>query len=678
MEQCALCSFDLSMSDSARRQIVRIGSRKEVELVESVSGRVRAVYLGMNEASEALGVARTTLCVRMKRGSVVDGCFLRQRDAQPQTAVEARGEEEEQEQEPRSGRAAPRLNVAVIRRSLNDGSVTRYASTHEAHRLVAEPLKISRAAIMSALRKSGGRSCASEWWYEGSPGAPAVESAAASDDAASPPAPDDVATPETTDDTELAAAPTATDDAATTKATEAAETLEAAADAAPPTATDDVATSEATDDTELAAGPTATDDIEPIAKDAEGATTDAPESAEPPAKKPRKKWMLLSEPVLVTNEATGERKEHATPAAASEATGVPRSVVYYASWHGTAFNSWRFAYRRFALKWEAEERERASGLTWRAIPGFGRYEICREDGTVRVAATRHVMRPYQRGGYLRLILKEDASGRSRDVGVSHLQLTTYVGPPPDRFHTADHIDSRDRSNNKLENLRWATRSQQRTNRVRHAKPARAAAPTAAADLEGEHWAPVNAAQTVMVSNMGRVWNLRLRTKRLARDYLTPSSGIAYPRLKVDGKFFTIHSLVASRFLEAPPAGGRWVLRHVDGDKCNAAASNLKWVTPSESSLLNYREGMRKHEPVRVHVSASLTRTFNSLDEASRATGIPKTTLRRRVDADVPVSGRPTPPRFVRILGRRFASVSDAARRLALPLPVAERLARRCL
>lgn len=666
---------------------MRMGSRKEVELVESVSGRVRAVYLGMNEASEALGVARTTLCVRMKRGSVVDGCFLRHRDAQPPTAAEeeARGKEEH---ETRSGRAAPRLNVAVIRRSLVDGSVTRYASTQEAYRLVAEPLKLSRAAIMNALCKSGGRSCASEWWYEGSPGAPAVESA--SDDAAPPTAPDDVATPEATDDTDLAATPEASEaaetlDAATPEGTEAAETLDAAADpatpeatekdvetldaAAPPTANDVVATSE---DTELAA----TDETESIAQEAaqEAAATNA---AEPPAKKPRKRWMLLSEPVLVTNEATGERKEHATPAAASEATGVPRPVVYYAAWHGTAFEGWRFAYRRFALQQEAEERERASGLTWRAIPGFSRYEICREDGTVRVAATRHVMRPYQRGGYLRLLLREDASGRMRDVGVSHLQLTTYVGPPPDQFHSADHVDPRDRSNNKLENLRWATRSQQRKNRVRHPKPARAAAPSAAADLEGEHWAPVNAAQTVMVSNMGRVWNLRLRTKRLARDYLTPSSGIAYPRLKVDGKFFTIHSLVASRFLEAPPAGGRWVLRHVDGDKCNAAASNLKWVTPSESCLLNYREGMRKHAPVRVRVSAHVTRTFSSLQEASRATGIPKTTLRRRVDADVPVTGRPTPPRFVRILGRRFASVSDAARRLALPLPVAERLARRC-
>lgn len=49
------------------------------------------------------------------------------------------------------------------------------------------------------------------------------------------------------------------------------------------------------------------------------------------------------------------------------------------------------------------------------------------------------------------------------VPISHVILTSFGFPRPSKAHTADHID-RNRSNNALKNLRWATKSEQAMNR----------------------------------------------------------------------------------------------------------------------------------------------------------------------------------------------------------------------
>lgn len=55
-------------------------------------------------------------------------------------------------------------------------------------------------------------------------------------------------------------------------------------------------------------------------------------------------------------------------------------------------------------------------------------------------------------------------------------------------------------------------------------------------------------------------------------------------LKGKRKKFYIHQLVAKVFLRPPPdASHRWVINHIDGDKNNANASNLEWVSDSQNA-----------------------------------------------------------------------------------------------
>jgi hypothetical protein len=65
-------------------------------------------------------------------------------------------------------------------------------------------------------------------------------------------------------------------------------------------------------------------------------------------------------------------------------------------------------------------------------------------------------------GYKRLFLLGDGDQKCYTT-LAALRLSTFIGLPPTKHHTADHID-RNRSNDSLSNLRWADKSLQVTNR----------------------------------------------------------------------------------------------------------------------------------------------------------------------------------------------------------------------
>lgn len=102
---------------------------------------------------------------------------------------------------------------------------------------------------------------------------------------------------------------------------------------------------------------------------------------------------------------------------------------------------------------------------WRAVPGHeGRYEVS-SFGRVRSFLTvRSMLRPGKKsGGYLNVILRDpSARTRSRSVSVHRLVAIAFLGNPPER-HEVNHIDG-DKTNNRLENLEYVTRSEN----VKHA------------------------------------------------------------------------------------------------------------------------------------------------------------------------------------------------------------------
>lgn len=119
-----------------------------------------------------------------------------------------------------------------------------------------------------------------------------------------------------------------------------------------------------------------------------------------------------------------------------------------------------------------------STVSYRTIPQFPGYRIgddgsvwsCRRPvglgygGGFKVIETTvwHLLKPKpSRGGYLQVTLSH------RKVRKVHrLVLEAFVGPRPPR-HEACHFPDRDVTNNRLSNLRWATKSDNMRDRLLH-------------------------------------------------------------------------------------------------------------------------------------------------------------------------------------------------------------------
>jgi hypothetical protein len=111
---------------------------------------------------------------------------------------------------------------------------------------------------------------------------------------------------------------------------------------------------------------------------------------------------------------------------------------------------------------------------WRDVPQFeGMYAVSSR-GRVRSLPRHSGARPSPVGerllklspgptGYLRVILRRE--NRSFTVKVHHLVLMAFVGPRPDGMEglhgNGDELD------NRLENLRWGTKSENMRDQVRH-------------------------------------------------------------------------------------------------------------------------------------------------------------------------------------------------------------------
>lgn len=113
---------------------------------------------------------------------------------------------------------------------------------------------------------------------------------------------------------------------------------------------------------------------------------------------------------------------------------------------------------------------------WRSCPGFSKYEVSNLGRVRRIETSKcrrygggTLRKPYAAKGCAVLTLYMDADdGSRRNIGVNRLVLLAFAGAPPSPGHHAAHWDG-DRFNNRLDNLRWATRSENEGDKVRHGR-----------------------------------------------------------------------------------------------------------------------------------------------------------------------------------------------------------------
>lgn len=204
--------------------------------------------------------------------------------------------------------------------------------------------------------------------------------------------------------------------------------------------------------------------------------------------------------------------------------------------------------------------------------------------------------------------------------VHYLMAIAFIGPQPSPEHTVDHIAKyngdwqRERSDNRVENLRWATRKEQRENQGPVAPRIDRRAEAAVNIPEGEEFREV---EGVLVSQYGRTRNF------YGVEY-TPLPNKSMEYALVGTRRRPVHVLVALAFpdLVAPPTEGQNTVDHIDRNKANNVASNLRWATKTEQqyntsrphadNISNHKEAVDVRAP-----GSSDWVTYSSCSSASR-------------------------------------------------------------
>lgn len=148
--------------------------------------------------------------------------------------------------------------------------------------------------------------------------------------------------------------------------------------------------------------------------------------------------------------------------------------------------------------------------------------------------------------------------------------------------TVDHKNN-DTRDNRISNLRWATKSEQTLNRVT-SKTRRTARPITPIetqeDLPGEVWVRVN--NRVMVSSHGRAQTMAYKNSLWTHKYTPkPTGNLSYAAISIEGTEAQFHNVVAKAF------GMSWsdneTIDHLDRDRTNNRLANLRVATKTEQN-----------------------------------------------------------------------------------------------
>lgn len=262
------------------------------------------------------------------------------------------------------------------------------------------------------------------------------------------------------------------------------------------------------------------------------------------------------------------------------------------------------------------------------------YEIHEKTGEIRNNKTKQYISSNAGKNTVRVTLFRERKGEK--VSVARAILSTFVGEPPTRHHTADHINT-NYQDDRLDNLRWATKSEQSYNQTRTGDRDYKRIPIIVAidnvkkeyqsiseasrnlgvsdgtihnilnetfdssrkfknisikykeisqDLEDEIWLELEEKPNIYISQYGRVKIARSRITiiRSSAD-IARERGDNYPTVSISGKKHYVHRLVAKYFLPIADCvyNTDLVIDHLDCDKNNSRASNLQWVSRSENT-----------------------------------------------------------------------------------------------
>lgn len=200
--------------------------------------------------------------------------------------------------------------------------------------------------------------------------------------------------------------------------------------------------------------------------------------------------------------------------------------------------------------------------------------------TLRVSSLGYIKKRHPRHGWINPYIPEASTGDRRKFMhegkvyfLARLVCTMFHGPPPSASITVDHIN-RNCLDDRADNLRWATKSEQAKNRewtTDRRKP-----DTVQSSLPGEVWI-TTACGRRRISNLGRAQFMNAASTTRWNPITTPRPcrGQKYATIKNE----SFHRLVATLFIGPPPFEGATV-DHINMNCADNRAVNLRWATRS--------------------------------------------------------------------------------------------------
>lgn len=252
-------------------------------------------------------------------------------------------------------------------------------------------------------------------------------------------------------------------------------------------------------------------------------------------------------------------------------------------------------------------------------------------------------------------------GKRKGITTARAILSTFVGPPPTKEHTADHVNRNTRDNS-LSNLRWASLTEQAVNRdvpetnnstfvIVKDGDERTAKEWATElnrrpitileyarkkkngfsykeypDLPRETWKVVEGSRNGNghweVSDKKRAKYTNIAGNSKVYDDFHNQHG--YPVIRINGKLMYLHRVILHTFFpeEYAKLDEQNVVRHLDDDRTNFLLDNLEVGTRSlntkeahDNGKYDKKKSARK--PVASHLDSVLEREFESHKEAVR-------------------------------------------------------------
>ena len=203
-----------------------------------------------------------------------------------------------------------------------------------------------------------------------------------------------------------------------------------------------------------------------------------------------------------------------------------------------------------------------------------------ENGMLYREDTKHWYKPVESGGYLSYYLKWKNKTYPKRI---HRLLAEYYIPNPENKPFVHHKDH-NRLNNSLDNLEWATISENNDDKAE--RNTQEAHKNEKIDYTKEEWKQYQDTD-FYVSNMGRVKNIR--TKNILKGNIRENGYIRYG-LRTNGKLksFNGHNLVWLVWMGEQ----KGVINHINGDKLDNRLENLEDVSQSENmTKANYKNKM---------------------------------------------------------------------------------------